>query len=100
MHLSTNTIYELLRAVRTPDKGNHPLDLGIVGVEIVIVDVEFSSAISATSSLECDANEGLGVDCQAYDHFFTIWRTYFTKNVGEDRGTERTIFVQDFTVNR
>jgi len=26
-------------------------------------------------------------------------KTYFTENVEEDRGTERTIFVQDFTVN-
>jgi len=99
MHLGTNTIYELLRAIRALDKGNHSLDLGIVGVKIVVVDVEFGGAISITSSLECDANKGLGVDCQKYGSSSTIMKTYFTENVGEDRRTERTIFVQDFTVN-
>jgi len=99
MHLGADTVYELLRAVRALDKGNHSLDLGIVGVEIEVVDVEFSGAISVTSSLECNANEGLGVGCQQYGYSSTIMKTYFTENVEEDRGTERTIFVQDFTVN-
>ena len=99
MHLGTNTIDELLRAVRALDEGNHSLNFGIVGVEIVIVDVEFSGAISVTSGLEGDTNEGLGIDRQRYEYSATISKTYFAENVGEDRGAEGAILIEDFTVN-
>ena len=99
MHLGTNTIDELLRAVCALDEGNHSLNFGIVGVEIVIVNVEFSGAISVTSGLEGDTNEGLGIDRQRYEYSATISKTYFAENVGEDRGAEGAILIEDFTVN-
>jgi hypothetical protein len=59
VHLGTDTVDEFLGTVRALDEGYQSLNLGVVGVEVVVINVELRSAISSTGSLEGDADEGL-----------------------------------------
>ena len=100
MSLSTNTVDKSLATVCGLDQVDKTLELGIDAIEaakrtgsespyinsdfrdiLVVVDVEDSIRVRGTSGGECEVYET------------------GTENVGEYRGAEGTIFVEDFVDN-
>ena len=57
MGLCADTVDELAVRVDATHEGDHTLDLGVIGVEIVVVDVEFGGGVSSAGGFECDRDE-------------------------------------------
>jgi hypothetical protein len=74
MGLCADTVDELAVRVGAADEGNHTLDLGVVGVEVVIVDVEFGGWVSSAGGLECDGDERLSSNVSSSESSGEIYK--------------------------
>ena len=61
MHLSADSVDDLSVGVDTLDEGDHSLDLGVVGVEVVVVDVQPKVRESKERAMRYDHLLGVGV---------------------------------------
>lgn len=59
MHLCTDTVNDPAICILALDKSNHSLNLGIIGVEVIVVYVQLGIRICTACGLEGDGNEGL-----------------------------------------
>lgn len=80
MALCADTVDQPACRVGPADEGDESLDLGVVRVEVVVVDVQLRGGVCGTRGLEGDGDEG------------------FSEDVGEDAGADASVFVEHLAI--